>query len=345
MINDKIDDPSDLTLLNNRLSTMANANLKLKEELRVNRNSGIKREEKIKQLRREVKHLEKKNKDNASNAKDDFEKKVNKLQEKNKTLQKEITRQGKFIKDVGVSISKSNKELTRMSRIINEIFRFLGDHSFLIKNVISELKMDRKSLSLSKKLTEFKKLYDKILIDLKGNKPATLIKQYDPPKTSFKTARQQSTNRFNSRVSIKKTKKRSSSKKMSNSIISKNSSHRSILLNISQTSKKSIKSRRSSLGNSSAYSRKSIKRKRSKKNNLSFINSKIDKHERSLKRIKKNYKDLTNKNEMNEGDDPLIKEKMNYFANEIQKRSKKLITLRKNQREVFKGLFNNQNEF
>jgi chromosome segregation ATPase len=103
-------------------------------------------------------------------------------------------------------------------------------------------------------------------------------------------------------------------------------------------------SRKSKKSNKSRKSRKSKKSKKSNKAKLENaiahfdfeeIAFKIKKLEETLANAKVEYKKLVFQSDSNQDDDHIYKNKINFFANEIESKTKELLEMRKLQRKIF----------
>lgn len=306
------------------------------------------REEKLQSLKKTLETQADKHKHALDDAKAELNGKLDELKRQNKEMRGKYTHQDKFLKDVRVNMSKNSSEAVEAQTTISALHKFLSDNSYLVTSLANELRTDKNYYQISKKFLEFKKAYDKTLIGLKKrNGKATVLVHSTENAVDVVPKRRPSAPRTNVPKPVKQVK--APSRNFNGSIISRNSSRKSIILNTSTISKTSKQSRQSVASRNSVNSRKSgkgsvgsITRKHAGGNpsNLSFINGKIDKEERGLNKLKADYKKLMFKTEGEMGADPLVKEKINFLAKEIQARSKQLIELRKNQRQAFKSLFN-----
>lgn len=97
----------------------------------------------------------------------------------------------------------------------------------------------------------------------------------------------------------------------------------------SRGSRLSNRSRVSNRSNVSSSSKKSVTKQQI------AIEKMIDRKEKDLNVLKQKYKHLLFQDEEDQMQDPLIREKANFFAREIQAMSKELLELRKKQRKMF----------
>lgn len=303
--------------------------------------SALTREEKLQSLKKTIETQAEKKKHTIEDVKSELNGKIEELKKKNKELKSKYVHQDKFLKDVKVNMSKNSSETVELQATISSIHKFLSDNSYLVSTLSNELRSDKNYYQISKKFTEFKKAYDKTLIALKKKNSKASVHVYSTDRIKDTPQRKKSVQRGPQKTA----KMPKPVTKVSNgSVISRNSSKRSIVLNTSTVSKNSVNSKRSVASRKSCVSNKSKKSKDGKKpsdaNNLSFVNCKIDREEKKLNKLKSDYKKLLYKTEGDMNSDPLIKEKVNFLAKEIQTKSKILIGLRKNQREAFKNLFN-----
>lgn len=257
------------------------------------------------------------------------EEKYEKLKRVNAELEVKSIETDRIVADLKIKYKKYHTDLQTVTAKVCEIRTFFGEHLQFINSLVKEISLDKRYLHVHRKLLDFQKKFDKLSLSLNA---FSMTRTVGSP-------REMSSNQ-------KPLRKNSSLMRHNQSIerISKPFSRNNSIL--STNSKKSTKLNRSnaSLNRSNYSATKGSAKIRSRNGSASRmiteddIDNQIRKINNELERVKSQYQHLHRQSEKDQQCDPLYREKLNFFAQEIHTNTKRLLELRKKQKILFDDL-------
>lgn len=257
------------------------------------------------------------------------EEKYEKLKKINAELELKSIETDRIVADLKIKYKKYHTDLQSVTAKISEIRTFFSEHLQFVNSVVKEVSIDKRYMHIHRKLLDFQKKFDKLSISLNS---------FSMTKTVGST-REVSSNE-------KPALKNSSVKRHNQSIerVTKPLSRNNSIL--STKSKKSVNLNRSnaSLNRSNYSNTKGSVTRRSRNGSAQKIiteddiQDQIEKIQKEIERLKGQYQNILFQSGKAQQLDPLCREKMNFFTQEIHLKTKKLLELRKKQKILFEDL-------
>jgi hypothetical protein len=252
--------------------------------------------------------------------------KYEKLKRCNANLEANLLENDKIVSSLKIKYKKYHTDLQNVTNKVIEIKSFFNDNLQFINSLVREVSADKRYSHISRKLIDFQKKFDKLSISFNSFSSTKAISSQNEFVSNEKPSRMTSSSRY-LKQSVEKPKQKLS---RNNSIVSINS----------KRSNQNNRSRASLNLSNLSHSKKSLKNSSRPGTPQRVvtddeIQENIETLQNDLEKLKIKYKKLLfqSKNEIET--DPLIREKLNFFAQEIQLKTKKLLSIRKKQRVLF----------
>lgn len=310
----------ELILKEQKIKEIAEENQKLNSNDLKQQKIILEQKEIILQLRKTTDLLLEKNKKENLKNQEIILDKLDLIKQKKKVVENEMERKDKFLNQVKISYKKNENEIQTAEILMNEAKEFFIDNSVFLSYLSKEL-VNLKNPTLIQKLRHFKKVYDKIQINLQKYCFSKGTKVFSEKGAQIKSRKS----------SVDNSKNNMGIRNRSFCSVSSVASHK-IGINTSRISVFSVKSK-NSLNKSQKEIFSTTNSKTPKKNNLKTHLNEIN-HEKKLQNelevLKANYKKCIQNSGMDATNDLLVREKLNFCAAEIQNKTKLLMQIRKN---------------